>query len=608
MNEQMFIRDAFLLSMERMHNWTFKDSHSMRDREIEEKYSITCSPKSHFVSLFDDERRDSLDTSLSTEQSIFEGWDEMDQERIQLSPKQHLLASKKWASSTAKALSSKKLFNMSNRVMNDISSSSSHRNDSFFEEIMEGALSPRLPSFDAFQSAESNNEMIGLGLEDLHGQTASPLSFDPHRRPRAPFPQDQKSTKSSDVVQTIPKKAAMLLGTYTDQSVSPLSQPIKSPTTRSPCPDRMNRISQLVRPKPDLPLKSPIRPPRRPKRPTESDIFADMVTVPYHQQQKQQLPQRPARRLPKPLPVPTTPLPDVPVSPNEEDVTTPIGWVNDSNKKTSNYSAYNKFEADLVEVEGLFDRETAKVIVEVGGMQFNSTFSTLCLHDTPVRQFGLASWLRKIGTRLEDDSDECRSHSFASSDDGTDLGLSTVENSPSVRTPGLFDHPYNPLDKNISPRNNLSNLPKSVSNESQLSTKRESNAFAYDLDFNAPRNSFGLEFAPRRTSSCSDLQQQHNRQNPSFIDQMPGLVFTPQSNKQKIKSTLKQMSTSSTLQIILPNDRNPLCYPIIFHLLQFGKLPAYFSTKNNKQNQSLLQEVRQECSWLGYLHLSHLCI
>ncbi|PWN34708.1 uncharacterized protein FA14DRAFT_154159 [Meira miltonrushii] len=651
-DDQMFIRDAFLLNMERMHNWTFKDSHSIKDREIQDKYSITCSPKSQNISLFEDEHRDSFDVSssnasLSTEQSVFEGWDESDMreehDRTQLSPKQHLLASKKWASSTAKALSSKKLFSMSNRVMNDISSSLSHRNDSFFEEIMEGALSPTMNRSDRFPSSASRTSletsshyqsawgsleersMIGLGLEDLHGspaktekpfrQTGSPLSFDPFRRPRAPFPQGQ-----GEVQRPIPKKAAMLLGTYTDQSaVSPLSKSLQSPT-RSPCPDRMNGISEMTRPKPEVPLKSPTRPPVRPKRPTESDIFADMVDKPLPQQQ-QLLPQRPPRpnrrRLPKPLPIPTTPLPDVPVSPNDDDVATPIGWVNDSGgKRANNYSAYNKFEAELTHVEGSFNRDTTKVILEVGGMQFNSTFSTLCPHDIPVRQFGLASWLRKIGDGLEEDSEETRSHSFTSSDEddlGTDRGgLSTVENSPSVRTPGLFEHPYNPLDKNNVLRNNLANLPKSVSNESQLSfvsvdAKKSSSIFAYDTDANAPRNSFGMDFVPRRTSSCSDLQRISNghKQTASFNDQMPALVFTPKSNKFKQKPVSKQ-SSSSVLHIVLANDRNPLCYPIILHLLQFGKLPAYFSTQT-AQNRSLLRCIRQECFWLGYMHLSHLC-
>lgn len=650
-DNQMFVRDAFLLSMERMHNWSFKSSHSMRDREIQEKYSITCSPKSHSIPLFEDDRRDSFDVSsssasFSTEQSIFEGWDELDlqaeQDRNQVSPKQHLLASKKWASSTAKALSSKKLFTMSNRVMNDISSSLSHRNDSFFEEIIDGALSPAMSRSDRFPSSASRssvdtssqyqsawgsleeNTMIGLGLEDLYGlpakvekpfrQTGSPLSFDPLRRPRAPFPQDQEL-----VHRPIPKKAAMLLGTYTDESVSPLSKPLQSPT-RSPCPDRMNNISAMAQPKPEVPLKSPTRPPVRPKRPTESDIFADMMDHRPLPQQQKVLPQRPPRptrrRLPKALPIPTTPLPDVPVSPNDDDVTTPVGWVHDSgSEKANNYSTYNKFEAELINVEGSFDRDISKVVFEVGGMQFNSTFSTLCPDDIPVRQFGLASWLRIIGEGLEEDSVLSRSHSFATSEEdgyGTDHGgLSTVENSPSVRTPGLFEHPCNPLDKSILFRNNLSNLPKSVSNESQLSyvsvdPKKSSSTFAYDMDINAPRNSFGMDFVPRRTSSCSDLQRVSNdhKHAISFNDKMPALVFTPQS-KQKQKPALQQ-SSPSALQIVLPSDRNPLCYPIILHLLQFGKLPSYFCTQNT-QNQSLLRSVRQECFWLGYMHLTHLC-
>lgn len=674
-DDQLFVRDAFLVSMERMHNWTFKESHFMQcDRQIQEKYGFTCSPKSQSISLFDEEHRDSLNISSSnvslsstTEQSVFEGWDDSEegkeeehyQSRNQLSPKQHLLASKKWASSTAKALSSKRLFNMSNRAMNDISSSSaSNRNDSFFEELMEDVFSSapdhfdRFPSLDSRSSFESfrqtqntswtsqedgGNETIGLGLEDLHPspakteiqhrQNASPLSFDPLRRPRAPFPPEDRlaelSPKSKptsvDMVRPIPKKAAMLLGTYTEQNVSPLSKPLQSPV-RSPCPDRMNVISAITRPKPDLPLKSPIRPPLRPKRPTESDIFADMVEP---IQKLPQRPPRPARRFTKPLPMPTTPLPDVPVSPNDEDqLTTPTGWVHDTDQikqKNTNYSVYDKFKANLVDTKGNFDRECATVILEVGGMQFTSKFSALCPHGVPVRQSGLAAWLRKTGEILEMKND--RSSSFQSSDgedDDSNHGLSTVENSPSVRTPGLFEPQTNPLDRYASSRSNkLANLPKSVSNESQLSFmsssnfKTESSAFEYDLDLNAPRNSFGM----RRRSSCSDLhdddlsknnkKELNTYQTTCFSEQLPALVFTPRSSKRKKKSLKKQV-TECTLQITLSNDRNPLCYPIIIHLLQFGKLPSYFFNQNTLQNRSLLKEVRQECFWLGYTHLNNL--
>lgn len=122
-----------------------------------------------------------------------------------------------------------------------------------------------------------------LDTETLPAPASQPLdrnllSFDPARRPRAPFPPAEKFSTSP------PARAPTIDFAENNAAKSPCqnvqsSQRIQFRQTRPqlpPCPDRMYGIQQLTRPKPTVPPKASTPPPERPCRPTQSDIFAGL--------------------------------------------------------------------------------------------------------------------------------------------------------------------------------------------------------------------------------------------------------------------------------------------------------------------------------------------
>ena len=77
----------------------------------------------------------------------------------------------------------------------------------------------------------------------------------------------------------------------------------------------------------------------------------------------------------------------------------------------------------------------------------------------------------------------------------------------------------------------------------------------------------------------------------------------------KTKKVNTIQTTNKQIFITLPVNRNPICFQLILHLLQFGQLPQFFKPSSGTlsyQQELLLEDVRQECFWLGYSHLVNL--
>lgn len=460
-----------------------------------------------------------------------------------------------------------------------------------------------------------------------------PLSFNPNRRPRAPFPQNEPIDQYSSTDE----------GRKSDHHPS-LESPV---LTR--CPSKMKlpgRKQGLSTPPKEHGL------PPRPRRPTESNIFAEKrqssspMKATAMQSRKLSAPPR--------SPPPRTPIPPVPslLSLNQAKDKVDSVVANEVEKvgllkialdvpssdlrlsiaqslkvETSpecspraivfcGEKAKEPFHATVKRTEGTIGaNRDAWVELLVGGIQFEASLSTFLEADQQVAASGLVACLQ---SRLEQEKKE---EQFGQ------ISLSVPNHSNSRRSKNTVNSYDNPSSSSSEEDESEEELQHALAFQ-RLSLSRMDRTLEIEggkanetLDLNPSLRSLSHARTPTSVSmDCESINGGDEESGCDAIDQessaTPELVgthtfiFTTSSPSLEEKQTKPIVETKKVarLQVILNRDPHP--YSSILHLLKNGSLPSYFTQSCFPlyERKRALRNLSKECQWLGYVGLVQNCM
>lgn len=502
-------------------------------------------------------------------------------------------------------------------------------------------------------------------LRSLH--STSPLSFDVHRRPKAPFP----------ALDTTPSREVSLKSSKSPQAK--VGSPVASPQLPSYSP-KINPPSRITRPSPKTSEVKAALSSRPGRRESECDIFSDAAedfaaTIPIaldaspNIRKKSSSPRQaktniPPRRGPPPssavpLPPSNTKLTLQSLALSEamqrEDAMSRIAsamLMSPSEQKQKEEKSIQvsprkmklklpkrdsfgaevmneDFNASMPVMKCKGAVKEAKIDLMVGGVQFETTLSQLGSHDSAIDD-GLMAWLKK--QIAEKSKEEIPTSSLQMTKaQSVPFNLMHVKNKPSIvschsslsseeeeaeEIPQVDDNAESFYE--LSPISRLRWSSVDHVQDERVDPMMKIPMALEPLHLTAPlRINRSHARTPTNVSTDMDVMAENDEgedviarlgDSQSTPDLVGSHAFVFMSSPSHGHPSLKSPSHDNYIQINI--DRNPQSYAFILHLLKHGSLPQYFFLKQfpSLERKRALLALERECAWLGYNTLADTCL